>query len=630
MLRTVRRTVTSVGTVLTVFVGSAVIAATPATAIQGGQIALGDSVVVALIDGRNPTQPFCTGALIEPRVILTAGHCLVSDGSSRSFPQGLFIAPPGVDVSTDNRAQRARALSWWWPSSFTNPSSDSRVRAGDIAVVVIDRRLGGGISIASAEVAAELQRTQAMVTHLGYGTLGLNVRNDGSPRQLAQRLRTASSPRDFERGSFFQTQGTPSANICPGDSGGPVIATVGGQRVLLGVQAGGDTICAEGYSGGDNTVGFIASFYSSLLDDARNYFANEPPSEPRQLASVAVGGRVLLTWDAPADGAPTTGYVVERQTLTGRAFMGVELVDDTNSSGPRIQAVIAGTAAAAAGLPVNARIVAIGGTTVRVTADVRSLLAGVKVGDTLILDLILSNGSARQVTLTLGETLDATPAGQACTTAATVLTCTIEQADTRQRYRVYAQSARGNGQAAEIDVTMSPISAPTNPQVRADGRIVTVTWSTPANLEFLASDTSVLVSSTTASGCQAPLLTGQCTFTSPAGQASISAIARTPVGDSPPASWGAVTVASAVPDAVRSAKVRAVRSGWVVSWQAPTDNGGLPIQRFVIVDSKGKTLCRTTATSCSLKSTSTKTRALIRVQAVNARGSGKAVSIRLP
>jgi S1-C subfamily serine protease len=620
----------SVPLVSALMVTLSVLAAPPAAAIQGGQLALGDTVVVALIDGRNPTQPFCSGAVIEPRVILTAGHCLVTDGVSRSFPQGLFIAPPGVDVTTDSRSQRARALQWWWPSTFTNPSTDSLVRADDIAVIVIDRRLGDTLTIASGEDVSDLQRTQAMVTHLGYGALGLNVRNDGSPRQLAQRLRTAVIARDYARGSFFQTQGTSSANICPGDSGGPVVATVGGQRVLIGVQAGGDTSCAEGYAGGDNTIGFIASFYPSLLDNARAYFTSEPPSEPRQLSSVAAGGRVALRWSAPLDGAVVTGYVVERQYLKGRPFMGIELVDDPGTDGPRIQAVIAGSAAAAADLPVNARILSIGGTAVRVTADVRSVLAGFGVGDTLVLGLILSNGASRQATLTLGETLDATPAGQACTTAATVLTCTVEQVDTRQRYRVYALSARGNGQAAEVDVTMSAITTPANPQIRASGRTVTVTWTAPTNLESLAAETQVLISSTTSTGCQAPLLTGRCTFTSPAGQASISAIARTPLGDSPATAWGSVTVASAVPGAVRSPKVRSVRAGWTVSWLTPSDAGGLPIQRYVIADAKGKILCRTTTRSCTLAASAAKSKSVVRIQAVNSRGAGKSVSIRLP
>jgi hypothetical protein len=81
---------------------------------------------------------------------------------------------------------------------------------------------------------------------------------------------------------------------------------------------------------------------------------------------------------------------------------------------------------------------------------------------------------------------------------------------------------------------------------------------------------------------------------------------------------------------VRSPKVRSVRGGWTVSWLAPVDSGGLPIQRYVIVDAKGKALCRTTTRSCSVSATAAKSRTVVRLQAVNARGTGKAVSIRLP
>jgi S1-C subfamily serine protease len=606
------------------------IAAPSAMAIQGGQPVDGETVVVALIDGRNPARAFCSGVLVEPRIVLTAGHCLVSDGATRSFPQNLFSAPPGADVTRDVRSLRARALTWWWPSTFTNPSSDTRVTADDIAVIVIDRRLGDGIGIASLEDVAELQRIQATVTHLGYGKLGLNTDNDGAPRQIAQRLRTAVRDSPYARGSFFQTVGTSTSNICPGDSGGPVVASVGGRRVLIGVQAGGDTSCADGYSGGDSTVGFIASFYPSLLDEARTYFASEPPSQPRQLTSLAAGGRVVLSWTAPAEGAAVTGYVVERQTLTGRTFMGVELVDDTGSTGPRIQAVIAGSAAAIAQLPVNARIVSLAGKTVRVSSDVRTVLAGFTIGDTLEVGLVLSTGASRQVALVLGETLDATPAGQVCTTAATVLTCTVEQTDQRQRYTVSALSARGQGQVAEIDVTMEPLPLPVNLKARVSGRTITVSWEVPARLNALVTDTLLIVSSSNSGGCQVPLTTGSCSFTAPAGLTSVSAVSRTPLGDSPSVASGSVTVAAAVPGTVRSPRARTAKGGWVISWAAPTDSGGLPIKRYVVLDAKGRTLCLTSARSCTIKTSAAKSKSLLRVQAVNARGAGKAVSIRLP
>jgi hypothetical protein len=44
--------------------------------VVGAEVTTGDPGVVALIDGGGTGYVFCTGTLVSPRVILTAGHCI--------------------------------------------------------------------------------------------------------------------------------------------------------------------------------------------------------------------------------------------------------------------------------------------------------------------------------------------------------------------------------------------------------------------------------------------------------------------------------------------------------------------------------------------------------------------------
>lgn len=203
------------------------LAAAPAAALMNGEpLSNGhDDFVVKIVAERGPVTLHCTGALIAPTVVLTAGHCV--------FGATQVTAHPGAP-ETGRVGPAIRALVWTahplWAGGTMGDGWDARInsqtaaRYVDLGVVLLAEAPRGARPIALAPRSTET---------------GAAVRTFGIERGplLEERRRLNTAPAvvvgRLGEGALFRLMGERGLAWCPGDSGGPItVDTAMGQRLV--------------------------------------------------------------------------------------------------------------------------------------------------------------------------------------------------------------------------------------------------------------------------------------------------------------------------------------------------------------------------------------------------------------
>lgn len=245
--------------------------AVPAHAIYGGAPAVGNPIVVGLLGDRNATSAGCSGALVAPRIVMTAAHCLTLPA------QSLWIPEPGTDLR-DTSTRRIQADRYFIPSDF---SSSKFPYQNDFGIVVLKSSFPNvtNLQIATFEEVKKWMNEEREVAHIGYGCTELV---DSPPckvtSSLPNRLVTNLSrviPTQFESlipGTFSATKISVEKTICGGDSGSPLIAEFSGKVIYIGAQS------SSNGAGCTKTCNFICvatqglpSANLSLVEEATKY-----------------------------------------------------------------------------------------------------------------------------------------------------------------------------------------------------------------------------------------------------------------------------------------------------------------------------------------------------------------------
>ena len=144
--------------------------ATSSHAVSGGDNALGDTRVVALIVRQNPRMPRCSAVVIKPKVVATAAHCVAAENGKANAlefaPAQLAVSKPGVSLNTDVIANRARVVQVIMPAGYTNrwnpAAGDMSAQQDDIAFIILDRAISNlSFPIANIDEIAQLKVAQA-------------------------------------------------------------------------------------------------------------------------------------------------------------------------------------------------------------------------------------------------------------------------------------------------------------------------------------------------------------------------------------------------------------------------------------------------------------------------------------
>ena len=155
-----------------------------AIAFSNSEVATGDSRVVASAFEDQSRQASCSGALVEPRIVMLAGHCtarklngtvvfpnLQGQPFSGEIPLDFnwVVYAPGAKVTTDGNKEKARVIAQFLAPEFSD-GKNGRGPVCDFAVLVLSQPLSDKyFTLLDNQSLTRLREQGAETVSLGYG-----------------------------------------------------------------------------------------------------------------------------------------------------------------------------------------------------------------------------------------------------------------------------------------------------------------------------------------------------------------------------------------------------------------------------------------------------------------------------
>jgi secreted trypsin-like serine protease len=188
------------------------------------------SGVVALIIGQGG---LCTAEVIAPTVILTAAHCVHPSTAGVGTKFTVLTGSNLTKRATQGERLAVKEVHWnekWNPHDLPG--------GHDIAVAILEKPTSiKPLRVNRRTLTAMLKGKSARI--IGYGLNdGITKKGDGVKREARVKLNSLNH-------DFVQTGSASGARICNGDSGGPVLMTLGGVEQIVAVNSFGKAGCTD-------------------------------------------------------------------------------------------------------------------------------------------------------------------------------------------------------------------------------------------------------------------------------------------------------------------------------------------------------------------------------------------------
>ncbi len=234
-----------------------------------------------IVDFQGKIAYQCTGTVIAPSLVLTAGHCAENMQTGATYsPSGYRVVIGAVEPLLPNLPVSTVI------GVIVNPRISRRFDDGDAALLVLSTPTAAPpIALASAATARRLAAPGAAATMVGWGrtsyeqlTLTEHLESAATAVQ-AGKWCNRNAPRFFAR-SEICTISPPSytTGVCEGDSGGPLLVSgPGGEPIEIGVADHVYDRCSTRHPSVYASVSSLSSWISSWV---LAYGRTPPPYSP--------------------------------------------------------------------------------------------------------------------------------------------------------------------------------------------------------------------------------------------------------------------------------------------------------------------------------------------------------------
>ena len=199
------------------------------------------------------TNQLCSGAVISPRVILTAAHCLQFDA-----PPSTFFAYFGSDFNGEDPLEigTVDVVEFMVHPDWNREDPEA---GNDVGLIVLAEQAPVP-ALRINRSAPALGETTRLV---GWGQTSGEFSDAGVKRSVISTINEVDGK--------LMRYGNSNANACRGDSGGPNFMNVGGLEVIAGISSFGDAGCRS-YGAATRVDYYAADYIEPFVDEV------DPPS----------------------------------------------------------------------------------------------------------------------------------------------------------------------------------------------------------------------------------------------------------------------------------------------------------------------------------------------------------------
>ena len=241
--------------------------ASPAQAVENGEDATGSAFVVPIsIDNGNGKYSGCSGTLLAPSIVVTAGHCVLD--ANGLLTKSVYVGLAGSSQNSITLSDKITAVQI---TSTFQSTAGGKVQDDDLAFLTLGKPqpLRIPIILASEKQVTEFKSKASPLKSIGYGS----YTNQGTE--------TVTYPKSFD-GTYSSVNSVYSNSAymastngrsCTGDSGAPILNITATQVTLVGIltgtQRGDNDKCGQKQSDGSfYTIFTVVGRYANLAFSA--------------------------------------------------------------------------------------------------------------------------------------------------------------------------------------------------------------------------------------------------------------------------------------------------------------------------------------------------------------------------